>query len=115
MNCTLTDETVDHGDNSSKLYFTYGNDLPVPDNETFIISSTTMGMRSLITSVFDRPYYCNLKNIVHAKNDFVDTTRVYSERKYLKYTKTKLYDRAKRKCSTYSIVTPFYIKILHNP
>ena len=62
ITCTLDSQTVENGDNASKLWFSYGNDIDVPDSETTILNSTSLRLSRLMTTTFDNPYFCNLRN-----------------------------------------------------
>ena len=88
MNCILDQETVEKGDNASKILFSYGNDIPVPEEEMVIVNSSTRGIRSLINSTFDRAYFCLLKanesETVVTASQTVATTMVETECKICK-------------------------------
>ncbi|CAC5372177.1 unnamed protein product [Mytilus coruscus] len=84
ITCTLSSQTVENGDNSSKLWFSYGSDIDVPDTETTILNSTSLKLSRLITTTFDSPYACNLRNPNFTENVWenvaiVGTTTVRTE------------------------------------
>ncbi|CAG2211952.1 unnamed protein product [Mytilus edulis] len=65
VTCTLTSQTVENGDNSSKLFFSYGwTDIEVLETETTIITNASLKYSTLMTTVFMRKYSCNLRNPV---------------------------------------------------
>ncbi|VDI60441.1 cytokine receptor domeless, partial [Mytilus galloprovincialis] len=84
ITCTLDSHTVENGDNSSKLWFSYGRDIDVPDTETTILNSTSLRLSRLMTTTFDSPYMCYLRNPNFTENVWdsvaiVDTTTVRTE------------------------------------
>lgn len=79
MTCRLKDSAVAQGDNSSKLYFTFGNDIPIPEEDTFIINRSSKGFTQTIETVFDRSYHCNIHNPVSQSHGFVHQTTVRAE------------------------------------
>ena len=83
MTCTLYQNTAEKGDNSSKLYFSHtinGIEIEVPENETFIINSTSLTMNKMMSSIlYDGPYYCNLRNPVSTNNSYVGRTWIELE------------------------------------
>ncbi|CAC5372175.1 unnamed protein product [Mytilus coruscus] len=89
ITCTLSSQSVENGDNSSKLFFSYGNDIEVQAAETTIINNASLKHSTLITTAFRRPYYCNLRNPVFIKTDplkniaLLDSTIVDTESDYL--------------------------------
>lgn len=87
ITCTLDSHTVENGDNSSKLWFSYGRDIDVPDTETTILNSTSLRLSRLMTTTFDSPYMCYLRNPNFTENVWdsvaiVDTTTVRTECEY---------------------------------
>ncbi|XP_063434427.1 uncharacterized protein LOC134715849 [Mytilus trossulus] len=84
ITCTLYSKTVENGDNSSQLWFTYGNDIDVPESEITILNSTSIRMSRLMTTTYDTPYQCILRNPNFTENVWknvaiVDATTVRTE------------------------------------
>lgn len=62
LNCTLTQTTVENGDNSSKLFFSYGPNIEMSENETVIADEYTLRLNKLMSSLeYDSKYYCKLR------------------------------------------------------
>ncbi|VDI52256.1 cytokine receptor domeless [Mytilus galloprovincialis] len=87
VTCTLTSQTVENGDNSSKLFFSYGwTDIEVLETETTIITNASLKYSTLMTTVFMRKYSCNLRNPVSVDpfpgSNFATVDTVYVDTEY---------------------------------